>query len=69
MDAGTKRISSLDEIGTKRVTCSFASEPGEPTMKTFICLSLAFVLAASVAVISMTSPENARAQNTASELY
>jgi hypothetical protein len=39
-------------------------------MKTFICISLAFLFAASVAVISMTSsPSDARAENTANYVY
>jgi hypothetical protein len=67
--AGAKRFSPWDEIGTKHATCSFAVSQSEPTMKTFICLSLAFVLAASVAVISMTSPETGRAANTVSDIY
>jgi hypothetical protein len=39
-------------------------------MKTFIFLALAFVLAGSVAVISITSaPSSARAEQTASQIY
>jgi hypothetical protein len=39
-------------------------------MKTFICLSLAFALAASAAVVSVTSSQwNASAERTANYLY
>ena len=39
-------------------------------MKTFICVSLAFLFAASVAVISTTSsPLDARSENTGSPTY
>jgi hypothetical protein len=41
-----------------------------PTMKTFIWLSFAFVLAASVAVFSVTSsPSSVRAETTVNHLY
>jgi hypothetical protein len=64
----TKRNSTPDEIGMKHVTCNVA--PIGADMKTFVCLSLAFVLSAAVAVIQMTSsPERAGADNTASYLY
>jgi hypothetical protein len=41
----------------------------ELTVKTFIFLSLAFVLAASVAVIAATSPPSTHTENSATYIY
>jgi hypothetical protein len=67
----TKRNRSSDEIGTKHVTCNVVAEfVGSRPMKTFIFLALAFLLTASVAVISITSsPSSAHAEHTSSALY
>ncbi len=71
-----KPFSPSDEIGTKQTVYSVATVGSrlrvgsELAVKTFIFLSLAFVLAASVAVIATTSsPSSTRAENSAAYVY
>jgi hypothetical protein len=65
-----KRNSAFEEIGTKHNPGSMPFIRSGPTMKTFIWLSFAFVLAASVAVFSVTSsPSSVRAETTVNHLY
>jgi hypothetical protein len=66
----TKRFSAWYEIGTKQVTCRVSGVPVEFPVKIVFFLSLAFVLAASVAVISKTSPpSSAHTEKSANYLY
>jgi hypothetical protein len=61
---------AFEEIGTKHDPGMVASIRSVPTMKMFIWLSFAFVLAASVAVFSVTSsPSSVRAETTVNHLY
>jgi hypothetical protein len=63
-----KRNSTPDEIGMKHFTCTVALIGVD--MKIFVCLSLAFVLSAAVAVIQVTSSSGrAGVENTVSYLY
>jgi hypothetical protein len=63
-------ILCLQEIGTKHVTCRVAAVHVRGSTMKIICLSLAFVLAASVAVFSMTSsPSSVRAETVANHFY
>jgi hypothetical protein len=72
----TKPFSESDEIETKQTICSVATVGWrlrvgpELVVKTFIFLSLAFVLAASVAVIATTSsPSGTRTESSAAYVY
>jgi hypothetical protein len=66
----SKPFSPPDEIGTKQTACSDTGVGSELTVKTFFFLSLALVLAASVAVIANTSsPSPAHTENSATYIY
>jgi hypothetical protein len=74
--SATKPFSPSDEIETKQTICSVATVGWrlrvgpELVVKTFIFLSLAFVLAASVAVIATTSsPSGTRTESSAAYVY
>ncbi len=69
-----KPFSGSHEIGTKQTVYSVATDGSrvgsELAVKTLIFLSLAFVLAASVAVIATTSsPSSTRTENSAAYVY